>query len=221
MQNDVVQKAIVGQDTVENVRVSTRFSIMPENRNYKPFGTSAFDMTSLDPLIGYTRYTRRYDTWNEAERGHRETLERIRHEYARSRAAEQRAEALAGTAGEVRLAISANLPALFQVAEQSVDEVIVSTPLLRADSSSIEVSVSDDGHGFSLSAPVGASPVESIASLGKLNAAQVDRISSALGVSVESGALACRADDPSQIGHAIVRLGQAVACLSFSATEES
>ena len=102
-----------------------------------------------------------------------------------------------------------------------MDEVIVSTPLLRADSSSIEVSVSDDGHGFSLSAPVGASPVESIASLGKLNAAQVDRISSALGVSVESGALPCRADDPSQIGHAIVRLGQAVACLSFSATEES
>ena len=66
MQNDVVQKAIVGQDTVENVRVSTRFSIMPENRNYKPFGTSAFDMTSLDSLIGYTRYTRRYDTWNDA-----------------------------------------------------------------------------------------------------------------------------------------------------------
>ena len=49
MQNDVTQKAVVGQDTVENVRVRTTFSIMPENRNYKPFGTSAFNLTSLDP----------------------------------------------------------------------------------------------------------------------------------------------------------------------------
>ena len=212
MQNDVTQKAIVGLDIVEDIRVGTTFSIMPEKRNYKPFGTFAFDMTSLDPLVGFSS---RYDTWREAERGHRETLDRIRREYARARATDQRAEALAGAAGEVRLAISADLPAMFKVEPRSESEVTVLTPLLRADGTSIELSVSASGAAFTLISSVEASAEDSVSTLENLKPEQVERLCGALGVSAEPGALACRADDASQLGRAIVRLAQAVACVSY------
>ena len=50
MQHDVTKRAVVGEDTVENVMVRTTFSIMPEHRGYKPFGTSAFEIAFFDPL---------------------------------------------------------------------------------------------------------------------------------------------------------------------------
>ena len=66
LQHDVTKRAIVGQDSVESVMVRTTFSIMPENRGYKPFGTSAYEVSTFEPL---TQYTQRYDTWQEAEQG--------------------------------------------------------------------------------------------------------------------------------------------------------
>ena len=72
LQNYVTKSAIVGQDTVEGVMLRTTFSIMPESRGYKPFGTSAYEVSSFEPLI---QYSQRYDTWQEAEQGHRNTLE--------------------------------------------------------------------------------------------------------------------------------------------------
>ena len=218
MQNDVAQRAIVGQDTVENVRVRTTFSIMPENRNYKPFGTSAVDMTSLDPLL---EYSRRYDTWREAERGHREALQRVRRNAATARAAEERAEALAGTAGEVRLALSADLPHLFEIREQSENDVNIGTPLLGADGASIELSVSDRGAGFTLTAAVEAMPGDFPPPPGKPGAEYVNRLCRSLGVSMEQGALVCEAEDASQLGQSIVKLAQAAACLSFLLSEDS
>ena len=108
MQNDVTKRAVVGQDMVEDVMVRTTFSIMPEHRGYKPFGTSAYGMPLYDPL---TQYSQRYDTWGEAEQGHRNILERIRRDSATAREADRRAASLAGTAGAVRLAVSAGLTA--------------------------------------------------------------------------------------------------------------
>ena len=216
MQNDVADRAVVGQDTIGNVRVRTTFSIMPENRGYKPFGTSAFDMASLDPLV---EYSRRYDTWAEAQHGHRDTLDHVRSEIARARAAEKKVEALSGVAGEVRLAISADLPALFRVDVRSEGEVDVETPLLRADGTSIQLSVVATGAGFSLRAPVEEEPSNSALTLSQLRSEQVEGICGAMGVALEDGTLTCNLQDSSQLGHAIVRLSQALACLTYVARE--
>ena len=187
---------------------------MPENRNYKPFGTHAFDMTSLEPL---TEYSRRYDTWREAERGHRETLERIRRDYARVRAVDQRADALAGAIEEVRLAISADLPALFQAEQRSGSEVSVLTPLIRADGTLIELVVTAGESEFIVTAPLDASPDGYSLALENLQPETLDLLCTALGLSVESGTLTRREGDSSQLGRALIRVAQAVACLSYLA----
>lgn len=216
MLNDVAQRAIVGQDTVENVRVRTTFSIMPEDRNYKPFGTSAFDMVNLDPLL---EYSRRYDTWNEAEKGHRDTLDRIRNDNSRARVAEEMAQALTGPAGDVRIAISVDLPAIFDVEARSDDVVRVSTPLLRPDESPIEITVNANGGGFSLSAPIEVSPNNSVLTLSRLRSEQVSRLCGSMGVSLEGVSLTCTADSPSHLAVAIVRLAQAVVCVTSISNE--
>lgn len=216
MLNDVAQRAIVGQDTVEEVRVRTTFSIMPEDRNYKPFGTSAFDMASLDPLI---QYSRRYDTWSEAERGHRDTLERIRREYASSRAEEERAQAVSGVEEDVRLAISTDLPSMFAVEVHSPNQVSVLTPLVRADGSPVELSVATSGPGFTLTAPIEVSPNNSVLTLSRLRSEQVNRLCGSLGVSLEGVSLKCLAESTDQLGLATVKLAQAVVCLNFISNE--
>ncbi len=216
LQNDVTQRAIVGEDTIEAVRVRTTFSIMPENRNYKPFGTSAFDTSSLDPLM---QYSRRYDTWEEAEDGHRQIMEQIRQDAARARAAEERADALAGVAGEVRLALSADLPSLFQVDKRSESEVSVITPLSRADGSTITLTVMASGTGFELYAPIEVTPYSSILTLGRLRSEQIARVCETLGVSLEEGHLTCIIEDVSNIGRAIMRVAEAVVCTTYIATE--
>ena len=208
MQHDVAQMAVVGHDIIESVTVRTTFSIMPENRSYKPFGTSAFDVSSWEPLL---EHSRRYDTWEEAERGHRQTLERIRQSAVTARATDERAEALAGTAGEVRLAIAAGLPALFQVDEESENEVRVRTPLVREDGTSVELTVSADRSGFILAAAAEDSGPGSTAH----ESEEASRMLGALGVSAESEVLTSRTDDASELGGMIVRLAQAVAFLSY------
>jgi hypothetical protein len=218
MNNDVAMRAIVGQDTIENVMVRTTFSIMPENRSYKPFGTSAYEMPLYDPL---TEYSQRYDTWNEAEQGHRNTLERIRRDNATARAAERRVESLAGTAGEARLAITADLPAMFQVNVHSESEVTILTPLARADGTLVELAVSAGESGFTLADASRPTLGDSGATLQGLEGRQVERMTKALGVSVESGALVFKADDASELGRAIIGLAQAVAWLSLMAGDKS
>ena len=215
VQHEVTERSIVGQDTVGNVRVRTTFSIMPENRGYKPFGTSAFDVASLDPLVDFSR---RYDTWAEAQSGHRETLDRIRRDFARAKAADERAEALSGAAGEARLAISAGLPALFQVESETEGEVAVVTPMTRADGTAIAMSIIDSGEGFQLTAPIEVAPNSSILTLSMLRSDQVNRLCESMGVSLEDGSLTCGIEDASRLGQAIVRLSQAVACLTFLAS---
>lgn len=216
LQHDVAARAIVGQDTIESVMVRTTFSIMPENRGYKPFGTSAFQVTTLDSL---PQYSMRYDTWQEAEQGHRITLNRVRRDHARARAADDRAEALAGVAGEVRLAISADLPALFRVDARSEEAVSVVTPLTRTDGSVIEMSVHETGTGFHLSASIEVAPNDSVMTLSKLRSDQVDRLCQKMGVSLADGSLNCGVEDASQLGGAIVRLSQAVVCFTYLANE--
>ena len=216
LQHDVAERAIVAEDSIEDVRIRTTFSIMPEDRTYKPFGTSAFNMSSLDPLL---QYSRRYDTREEAERGHRQILEIIRRDSARARAVEERAEALAGVAGEVRLALSADLPALFQVNERSENEVSVMTPLSRADGSTITLTVVATGAGFDLNAPIELTPNSSILTLGRLRSEQINRVCETLGVSLEEGHLTCRVEDVSKIGRAMMRLAEAVVCTTYIATE--
>ena len=218
MQNDVTKRAVVGQDTIGNVMVRTTFTIMPENRGYKPFGSSAYEMPQYDPL---TQYSQRYDTWREAEQGHRGTLERIRRDNATARTSERRAEALAGTAGEVRLAITADLPAMFHVNVLSESEVTILTPLARADGTLVELSVSAGEHGFTLADASRPTLGDSGATLERLEGRQVERMTKALGVSVESGALVFKADDASELGRAIIGLAQAVAWLSLMAGDKS
>ena len=212
MQNDVTKRAIVGQDVIDDVMVRTTFSIMPEHRGYKPFGTSAYEMSVYDPL---TQYTQRYDTWGEAERGHRGTLERIRRDHATARAAERRVESLAGTAGEVRLAISADLPALFRVTAHSENEIAVQTPLLRSDGTPVELAISPSGGGFVLAGSLGALPSDSTS----LTAGRVNRMCETLDVSEESGTLVYKAEDASQLGLGIIKLAQAIACLSIVSSD--
>ena len=212
MQNDVTKRAIVADDTVEEVKVRTTFSIMPENKGYKPFGTSAYALPLYDPLIAYSQ---RYDTWREAEQGHRHTLERVRRDAAVARLGTEKADALAGTSGEVHLAISADLPAMFQVNVLSENEVSVQTPLLMADGTRVELTISEEGKGYDLTGPAGVSPGDTDLIVIEVRVEQVEELCKSLGVSEESGKLVCRANDASEIGSAILRLAQAVACFSY------
>lgn len=201
LQNDVIERAIVGQDTVESVMIRTTFSIMPEYRGYKPFGTSAYEVTTFDPL---PQYSQRYDTWQEAEQGHRNTLEQVRREHAAVRAAERKVEALSGTAGAVRLAISAGIPPMFEVNVHSDDHVEVQTPLIRSDGTFVVVTVTDADDGFRLSGPAGS---------GFSGAGEFCRI---LGLVVEGESVACNVVDEAELPKGIINVAQAVACISIS-----
>lgn len=201
LQNDVTKKAIVGQDTIESVMVRTTFSIMPEHRGYKPFGTSAYEVSTFEPL---TQYSQRYDTWQEAELGHRTTLEHIRRDHATVLATEQRVEALSGTAGAVRLAVSAGIPAMFEVSVHSVDQVDVQTPLVRPDGTFVMVSVYDAGDGFRLSGYAGP---------GLSGAGELCEM---LGLTVEGDSVTCDVADEAELPRGIIRVAQAIACISVS-----
>ena len=197
--HNVASMAVVGEDTVDNVMVRTTFSIMPENRGYKPFGSSAYALPFFEPL---SKYSQRYDTWQEAEQGHRATMERIRGDFATARAVDQKAAALAGTAGAVRLAVTAGVPSLFQVHVHSEDEVTVHTPLRRLNGSSVDVSVAVAGDGFYLSAHIGT------------DARTATERSESLGVSVENGLVTCTVQTEDNLPRGILRVAQAAASLS-------
>ena len=201
LQNDVAKRAIVGQDTVESVMVRTTFSIMPENRGYKPFGTSAYEITTFDPL---PQYSQRYDTWREAEQGHRSTLEQVRRDHATALATERTAEALAGVAGAVRLAVSAGIPAMFYVSGHSGKLVIVETPLIRSGGTNVMVTVSEEGEGFKLSGYAGP------------GASGAGELCGMLGLTAEGDNVTCVVVDEAELPGGIISVAQAVACISVS-----
>ena len=211
VQHDVARLAVVEEDTVGNILVKTTFSIMPENRSYKPFGTSAFALPDFDPLV---EYSTRYDTRKEAEEGHRGIQDRIRKDLARALRVDEKLEDLSRTAGQVRLAISADLPALFEVSHQSEDdeslsdEVTVKTPLLSADGTPIVLTVSRSGSGFVLTGDVGASD-------GPRGTERLEPVCRLLGLTVESERLVASAEDVSQLGEAMIKLAQGLACASI------
>ena len=201
LQHDVAQRAVVGQDIVDDVMVRTTFSIMPENRGYKPFGTSAYGIILYDAL---PQYSQRYDTWREAEAGHRLIVERVRRDNSTARTADERVQSLSGTAGAVRLAVAAGLPALFQVHVHSDEEVTVHTPMCRMNGAPINVAVAMAGSGFRVSASVNA---EARAASGLLTA---------LDVKEEEGLVICEVDGEDHLPRGIIRVAQAVACISAS-----
>ena len=201
LQHDVTKRAIVGQDTVEGVMVRTTFSIMPENRGYKPFGTSAYEVDTFDPL---PQYSQRYDTWRQAEQGHRSTLEQVRRHLATAMATERRAEALSGAAGAVRLAVSAGIPALFHVSGLADEQVIVETPLIRSGGTHVMVTVSEEGEGLKLRGYAGP---------GVLGAGELCRM---LGLAAENDSVTCVVVDEAELPSGILRVAQAVACISVS-----
>ena len=201
-QNDVSRRAVVGQDIVGDVMVRTTFSIMPENRDYKPYGTSAYALPLYDPLLDYFQ---RYDTWAAAEMGHRNTLDRIRNEAAESQAQAEADERISrvfsGTAAEVRENIAAQLHDLFPV-RRTDDLTVIRTPLLRPDGSSIEVEVTTAGDGYELteygSERSGGGSLEGGALFGTLGVITVD------------GVLTCVVDEAGQLSSGVLRLAQAI-----------
>lgn len=211
MQHNVAQLAVVGQSTVGNIVVKTTFSIMPENRSYKPFGTHAYELPDFDPL---NEYSARYDTREEAEQGHRSTQERIRRELARAILFDEKVEAMSGTAGQVRLAITVDLPAMFEVdfpqgVEDTGGDVIVTTPMLCADGSPVALTVSHSGGVYLLTGVLTAAN-------GPQGLEGLDPVCRLLGLTIESEKLVVRVADVSQLGDAMVRLAQGVACVSMA-----
>ena len=202
-QNDVAQRAVVGQDNVENVMVRTTFAIMPENRSYKPFGTSAYQLPLYDPVL---EYSQRYDTWSEAENGHRNTVDRVLRMAAEARADVEIALAFAGTAAEVRETISEKLPDMFSV-RRTDDVAVIETPLLRVDGSFIQVAVESKENGYLLTDFGNSLLLQGIS--------QDHVIFETLGVASINGVLTATANDASELCREVVRLAQAVACHSF------
>ena len=202
LRNDVAKLAVVGQDSVGDFLVRTTFSVMPENRSYKPFGTSVYMMPDFDPVITYFR---RYDTWREAESGHRETVELLRREQevAASEAAKQNE-----VIEIVRRAFALDLPGLLQVEAAHEYSVLVRTPWVLLDGSAVDLIVVEGDGSFSIS---GAGPA--VSGMEGRQRQQAGEVCRALGVAPVDGSLVIKADNAGQMLEAITRLVQAVISL--------
>ena len=205
-QNDVTRRAVVGQDSVANVMVRTTFSIMPENRSYKPFGTSAYELPLYDPLL---EFSRRYDTWREAERGHQETLQLVAQRTPVEDAAVQETSAEEAGSVAVIALIGSGLPDLFHAEPSGGGGVRLRTPWLIAGGNPVELLIAEEGGGYALSdtrpSPSGEAGRQAVPGLFDL-----------LGVSILDGRLAARAEDTAHLPSAVVALSQAIACSSFA-----
>ena len=202
MRHDVARLAVVGQEEVGDFLVKTTFSIMPENRSYKPFGTSAFAMPEYAPV---TAYSRRYETWREAELGHHETVELLRQE---QEVPDSEAEKQNKDVEIVRRAFAMGLPGLFQVEAAHGDGALVRTPWNLPDGAAVELVIVEEGTGFVLSGTGPALPERE----GRQRQ-QVDDVCQSLGVSLDNGGLTKKADNAGQLLEAIVALTQAVVCV--------
>ena len=199
LRNDVASLAVVGQDNVGDFLVKTTFSIMPENRSYKPFGTSAFKMPDFDPA---TTYSRRYDTWREAELGHYETVELLRQE---QEVADSEAEKQNKAIEIVRRAFALGLPGLFQVEAAHEYGVLVRTPWILLDGSAVDLIVVEADGGFSLS---GTGPA--VSGMEGRRQQQIGEVCGALGVTPVDGSLIIKVENAGQMLESITLLMQAV-----------
>ena len=197
--HDVYRLAVVGQDDVGDFLVKTTFSIMPENRSYKPFGTSAFKMPDFDPA---TTYSRRYDTWREAELGHYETVELLRQE---QEVAASEAEKQNKAIEIVRRAFALGLPGLFQVEAAHEYGVLVRAPWVLLDGSPVDLIVVESDGSFSLS---GTGPA--LSEMEERRQQQVGEVCRTLGVTPIDGSLAIKAENAGQMLESIALLMQAV-----------
>ncbi len=202
VRNDVAKLAVVGQDKVGDFLVKTTFSIMPENRSYRPFGTSAYLMPDFDPV---TSYSRRYNTWQEAELGHHETVELLRQEQEvpASEAGKQNKEVEV-----VRRAFASGLPGLFQVEVAPGGGALVRAPWNLPDGSAVELIVVEDGEGYLLFGLGAISP-----ELEALRQQQASNVCDALGVSLMDGTLNKKAENAGELLEAVAALTQAVVCV--------
>ena len=203
VRNDVAKQAVVGQDNVGEFLVKTTFSIMPENRSYKPFGTSAYMMPDFDPV---TTYSRRYDTWREAELGHYETVELLRQE---QEVPDSDAEKQNKEVELVRRAFASGLPGLFQVEAGPGGGALVLVPWNLPDGSAVELIVVEDDLGFVLTWSRVAIPETE-----GLQLRQVNAVCETLGVLPLNGELIKRAENAGQLLEAITVLTQAVVCVA-------
>ncbi len=222
VQHDVAKRAIVGQDTVGDVIVRTTFSIMPENRGYKPFGTSAYLMPLYDPL---TQYSRRYDTWQESELGHWETVYQVGEELKEARESANSDAAQREEVEFVRSALSSGVPGLF-LAEPvpAATGTLLRTPLLLPDGAFVDLLIRKDGEGFVLTgfgdtldwldrqqAEIGRTRAEGQERQPELLA----HVCEILEVSLVDGVLTGRANSASQLPRSVVALAQAIVCVSY------
>lgn len=200
--NDVAKLAVVAQDRVGDFLVKTTFSIMPENRSYRPFGTSAYLMPDFDPI---TSYSRRYNTWQEAELGHYETVGLLRQEQEvpDSDAGKQNKEVEV-----VRRAFASGLPGLFQVEAAPGDGALIRAPWNLADGSAVELIVVEDGEGYSILGPESPIPESE-----ELRQRQVSNVCGTLGVSLVDRALNKKAKNAGELLEAVTVLTQAVVCV--------
>ena len=199
LQNDVAKLAVVGQDKVGDFLVRTTFSGMTENRSYKPFGTSAYKMPDFDPA---TSYSRRYDTWREAELGHHEAVELLRQEQD---VAASEAERQNRAIEIVRRAFALDIPGLFQVEAAHEYGVLVRTPWFLLDGTPVHLIVVETEGGFSLST---SGP--SMSGMEDRQRQQVREVCGVLHVTPIDGNLAIKAANAGQLLEAITLLIQAV-----------
>ena len=199
LRNDVAKLAVVGQDNVGDFLVRTTFSVMPENRSYKPFGTSAYKIPDFDPA---TAYSRRYDTWREAELGHHETVELLRQE---QEVADSEAEKQNKAIEIVRRAFALGLPGLFQVEAAHEYGVLVRTPWVLLDGSAVDLIVVEADGSFSLS---GSGPA--VSGMEGRQQQQVGEVCGTLGVTPVDGSLIIKAENAGQMLESITLLMQAV-----------
>ena len=199
LRNDVAKLAVVGQDKVGDFLVRTTFSVMPENRSYKPFGTSAYKIPDFDPA---TAYSRRYDTWREAELGHYETVELLRQE---QEVADSEAEKQNKAIEIVRRAFALGLPGLFQVEAAHEYGVLVRTPWVLLDGSPVDLIVVEADGSFSLS---GTGPA--VSGMEEHWQRQIGAVCETLGVTQIDGSLVIKAENAGQMLESITLLMQAV-----------
>lgn len=199
MTHDVAKLAVVGQDNIGDFLVRTTFAIMPENRSYKPFGTSAFRIPDFDPA---TTYSRRYDTWHEAELGHYETVELLRQEQEVPESDTAKQNKVVEIA---RRGFASSLPNLFQVGAAHEYGALVQTPWVLLDGSAVDLIVVEAEGSFLVN---GAGPA--VSEMEDLRQQQIRNVCETLDVTLVDGNLVIKAENAGDLLDAILLLTQAV-----------
>ena len=205
--HDVAKIAVVGQDTVGSMLVRTTFSIMPESRSYKPFGTNAFLLPDFDPVI---QYNQRYDTWIQADLGHRETVRLLTRQTEEASDRNEDEDRRAEEMEVVMYAVASGLPGLFVVEASPEAGTIIRTPWVLPDGTHPEMFVEKEGDGFRISGSCISRDGGETRDVQRVN-----ELCAELCVSYEDGSLSASAVDVLELPHAITALSQGIACVSW------